>query len=238
MMPRTANADTPAERPYFTREDFERICQDALQQVHLLPSEPAPVRIDRFVEKRFKVQLSYEPLPAGVLGFTLFGPNGVEEIVVSSALDEAGTQVAERRIRTTLAHECGHGLLHAQLFVPGRKSGPILEDAPLGCTPKILCRHGGIPISAASGTPRSPYRWWEYQANQSMSALLLPKSLVYKALEPKLVPRGIFGTPTLPEDRREATIRLLARTFDVNPVVAELRLETFFPFAADQQLTF
>lgn len=233
----TLNACTDAKRPYFETEDFERICQDALQQVHLLPIEPSPVRIDRFVEKRFRVQPSYEDLPAGVLGFTLFGPNGVEEIVVSKALDEAGTQVAERRLRTTLAHECGHGLLHAQLFAPGLRAAPIFEDDLIGCTPKILCRHGGIPVSADWRSDGPPYRWWEYQANQAMSALLLPKSLIYKALDPTLVPRGVLGTMVLPADRRQAAIRLLASTFDVNPVVADLRLEALFPAATADQLT-
>ena len=85
------------EKPFFKTEDFERICQDELEQHGLLPPHPAPVRIDRFVEKRFNIQPSYEDLPVGLLGFTLFGPEGVEEIVVSKALDEEGTQSAERR---------------------------------------------------------------------------------------------------------------------------------------------
>lgn len=237
MTARTWKSGTDAKRLYFAAEDFERICQEALQQVQLLPVDPSPVRIDRFVEKRFRVQPSYEDLPAGVLGFTLFGPSGVEEIVVSRALDEAGTQVAERRLRTTLAHECGHGLLHAELFVPGPPGAPIFEDDLIGSTPKILCRHGEIPVSEDWRSQRPPYRWWEYQANQAMSALLLPKSLVYKALESRLVSRGAFGTLVLPADQRQAAIRLLARTFDVNPVVADLRLEALFTAAAADQLT-
>lgn len=232
-----ATANTAAKRPFFTSEDFERICQDALQQEHLLPSEPAPVRIDRFVEKRFKIQPSYEDLPDGVLGFTLFGPKGVEEIVVSKSLDEAGTRVAERRLRTTLAHESGHGLLHAPLFVPSVRSDLLFEDPIIGRTSKILCRHGAISRSEASPTRRSPSPWWEYQANRAMGALLLPKSLVQNVLASSLVHRGVFATPVLPANRREATIRLLANTFEVNPVVAELRLEALFPAVAFRQLT-
>ena len=72
------NAGPFMEKPFFKPEDFERICKDELQQHGLFPSEPAPVRIDRFVEKRFNISPSYEDLPVGLLGFTLFGPKGVE----------------------------------------------------------------------------------------------------------------------------------------------------------------
>ena len=225
------------EKPFFKREDFEKICRDELEQHGLFPSEPAPVRIDRFVEKRFNIQPSYEDLPLGLLGFTLFGPKGVEEIVVSKALDEEGTQSAERRLRTTLAHESGHGLLHAHLFAFGSRPDSLFGDALDDRAPKILCRSGGISGSETTRMRKPPYQWWEYQANQAMGVLLLPKSLVQTALAPTLTPQGVLGTPVLPANQREAAIRLLADTFDVNPVVAKLRLEALFPVAAEGQLT-
>ena len=175
----------------------------------------------------------------GLLGFTLFGPKGVEEIVVSKALDEESTQIAERRLRTTLAHESGHGLLHAHLFAFGTPPDSLFGDALDARTPKILCRIGDI---SGSETPRMqkqkpPYRWWEYQANQAIGALLLPKSLVQPALASILRPQGVLGMPVLPANLRPAAIRLLADTFNVNPVVAKLRLEALFPLAAEGQLT-
>src|SRR5215469_3466455 len=109
------------EQPYYALSEIEAICTDELQKLSLLPLEPSPIRIDRFVEKRFQVQPRYENLPRGLLGFTRFGPKGVEEVVVSKALDDEGTQSAERRLRTTLAHESGHGLLHAHLFALGAR---------------------------------------------------------------------------------------------------------------------
>ena len=225
------------KKPFFTHEDLERICRDALEQHGLFPSEPTPVRIDRFVEKRFNILPSYEYLPMGLLGFTRFGPKGVEEIVVSKTLDEAGTQIAERRLRTTLAHESGHGLLHAHLFAFGTPPDSLFGDALADRTPKLLCRSGGIPSSETSRTRKQSYRWWEYQANQAMAILLLPRSLVQAALASILTPRGVFATPTLPANRRDAAIRLLADAFDVNPVVAKLRLEVLFPAAVEAQLT-
>ena len=70
-----------------------------------------------------------------------------------------------------------------------------------------------------------------------MGVLLLPKRLVQAALAPTLAPQGVLGIPGLPVNRREAAVRLLADTFDVNSVVATLRLETLFPSTAERQLT-
>src|SRR2546422_8265658 len=115
-----------AERPYYELNEIERIRTEELHEVGLYPSRPEPVRVERFIEKRFHVSPTYEELPDGILGYTRFNRDGVEAIVVSCALCEEGTRAAERRINTTLAHEGGgHGLLHAYLFVIGTESGSI-----------------------------------------------------------------------------------------------------------------
>ena len=168
---RTRNRALP-ERPFYREEEIERICEDALRSVSLLPDCPSPIRIDRFIEKKF-VAPSYEDLPEGVLGFTTFGLTGVQAVCVSRQLDDGG-KVGERRVRTTLAHEGGHGLLHAHLFAL-RDVEPLFGDVSDPAKPKVLCRE------EASGTSRGPGydgRWWEFQANTAMGCLLLPKALV------------------------------------------------------------
>ena len=70
-----------------------------------------------------------------------------------------------------------------------------------------------------------------------MGALLLPKLLVTKALEPRLRVQGMLKQPILPGERREDGARILADAFDVNPIVAKIRIETLYPSAADRQLT-
>ena len=126
------------ERPFYTQSDIENMCLDELSRAELLPSKPAPIRIERFIEKRFKVSPSYEDLPDGVLGLTKFTDKGVREIVVSRALEEEGSEVAERRIRTTLGHETGHGLLHSHLFVLALNEQPMFGDFSDPKKPKVL----------------------------------------------------------------------------------------------------
>jgi hypothetical protein len=155
-----------SEQPYYTDAEIERTCSDELYGVGLYPKTPEPIRIDRFVEKRFGVSIEYDDLGSGVLGFTQFGKAGVKAVVVSRALDEEGTAVGERRIRSTLAHEAGHGLFHAHLFVLSGQCALFPEGT--GEKPRVLCR------DERPSTGNS-YRgqWWEYQANRAIGALLM-----------------------------------------------------------------
>ena len=218
------------ERPHFEPSEIDRICVDELRKQGLYPSSPEAIRVDRFVEKRFGVVPLYEDLPDGVLGFTKFGDKGVEAIVISAALDAAGGQVAERRVRTTLAHEAGHGLLHAYLFALAEQ--PLhLFDADSQSAHKILCRD-------VQGEERRSRvydgRWWEFQANRAMGGLLCPRALVNETLKPFLVSTGSLGAVTLDEARREGAARILADIFDVNPVVAKIRINELYPVETGQ----
>ena len=225
-----AQSGLTSKPPYFKPSQIDEICADELRKEDLLPSSPAAVRIDRFIEKRFGVSPQYEDLPHGVLGFTKFNKNGVEAIVISAALDAQGGKVAQRRVRTTLAHEAGHGLLHAYLFA--------LDDKPLHLFDKeshtehqILCRD--VPDEEQKPR-RYDGRWWEFQANRAMGGLLCPRALVHEAIRPFLVPSGMLGVEILDEKRREEAIRTLADIFDVNPVVARIRTNELYPAETGQ----
>jgi len=216
--------------PYFTSTQIDNMCCDELRGAGLFPSSPEPIRIDRFIEKRFKVSPQYEDLPDGILGFTRFGKNGVKAVVISAALDAEGGKAAARRVRTTIAHEGGHGLLHAHLFA--------LNEIPLHLFDKdshsrdqILCRdvHGD-----EKKAHRYDGRWWEVQANRAMSGLLCPRPLVLEAMKPFLSPAGLLGVQVLEENRREEVARALAEIFDVNPAVTRIRIGELFPRQAGQ----
>jgi hypothetical protein len=216
--------------PYFTASQIDNLCCDELRGVGLLPSTAEPIRIDRFIEKRFNVAPEYEDMPDGILGFTRFGRNGVKAVVISAALDAEGGKVAERRIRTTMAHEGGHGLLHAHLFA--------LDEMPLHLFDKdshsadqILCRdvHGD-----EKKVHRYDGRWWEVQANRAMSSLLCPRPLVQEVMKPFLAAAGLLGAEVLPENRREEAVRALAHIFNVNSAVTRIRIGQMYPAQTGQ----
>jgi hypothetical protein len=223
------------ERPFFTLKEIEDVCLEALTLAQLLPSEPGPVRIERFIEKKFGVTPNYEVLPEGVLGFTRFGPKGVEAVMVSKALAEDITKTSDRRVTTTLAHEAGHGLLHSYLFVLGDQTAPLFDGEVQPDSPKIMCRQGSVLKDVGQGAYDG--RWWEYQANQAMGALLLPRALVAQCLRPILVATGSLGNPVLKTAHRAKAIQLLSESFQVNPIVARIRLDQLHPEKDERQLT-
>lgn len=224
-----------ADRPYFTDDLMDRIAVDELRGVGLLPSSPEAIRIERFVEKRFALcAVQYEALDGGILGYTQFGPRGVEAIIVSRALSEATTRVAERRINSTLAHEAGHGLLHTSLFKLDCFPLSLFGDADVTHA-RILCRDG--QRNGLSARPQYDGRWWELQANRMIGALLLPRPLVQICLHELLVPQGLLGPDVLPHQARPRAARMLADVFDVNSQVAEIRVEMLFAKPDATQLT-
>jgi hypothetical protein len=195
-----------------------------------------PIRIERFIRKRFGITEEYEDLPDGVLGFTKFGPRGVEAVVVSRALADDGSVAGVRRLSATFGHEAGHGLLHGHLFVVDAQPQSLFGD---DCDPdirRVLCRNV-TSVRTEQGQNRYDGRWWEFQANQAMGALLLPRRLVGKCLNGLLVATGSLGAHTLPAGRREAAARMLADVFEVNPAVGRIRIAELYPAAGEGQLT-
>jgi hypothetical protein len=209
-------------RPFYEDKDIERICEDELRLVNLLPPEPAPVRIDRFIEKRFRVIPEARDLPPGVLGYTTFTASGVKEIVIAASLELDDNTTNQRRARTTFAHEAGHGLLHAHLFATTTHQQQL--TGATSTNPQVMCRNEVLDRETAYDG-----RWWEFQANQAMGALLLPQRLIHIAIAPFLTAEGQLGLTSLLAANREPAARHLSDIFDVNPVVARRRLDTLFP---------
>ena len=219
-----------SERPYYTADEVERICVDSLREVGLYPSEPEPIRIDRFIEKRFKVVPEYEDLGPDVLGMAKFGTNGVQGIVVAKTLDDENSKANERRIRSTLAHEGGHGLLHIHLFAFEADRLLFGENTPSG--PVVLCRD----ISGSQRSSKYSGQWWEFQANMAIGSLLMPRALVTKAIDKYMAPSGQLGLQVIDDRYRRVAINDLAEIFDVNPVVASIRIDEMFPLNRSGQM--
>lgn len=219
------------EKLFFSKEEIDRICCEALAEVGLLPTEPSPIRVDRFVEKKFKSSIEYTDFSDGVLGCTVFDKEGtVKGVGVSASLDD-GTQTGGRRVRSTLAHEAGHGLMHQILFIEegGQLRLPQNENFDLRNS-RIMCRSTDFEQGGSSG------RWWEYQANRAIGGLLLPKQLLELALGQFLKNAGSMGRKCLLPDTFAKAKVLVADTFDVNPIVAEIRLKESYIGSGQMEL--
>ena len=217
----------------FDLDEIDDICAEALEKSGYLPNKPEPVRIDRFVEKYFQCNAGYESLPSGVMGYTLFDKTGkVLEVRISDKLED-GKQASERRVRSTWAHEGGHCLLHPSLFIetPGQSSFSQTEGKNSNIEGrKILCRDNDVKAAGK----KYDGRWWEWQANRCIGGLLLPKRLVTECLSDLLVESVVTRSPSLPPAKRSLAEKQVSDTFDVNPVVARIRLLEMFPDSRGQ----
>lgn len=209
------------KRPYFSSEQIEQICTRELSSVGLLPEEPTAIRIDRFLEKRFGITHEYEELPDEVLGYTRFGRLGAQAVVLNRSLEEGASQPAQRRARTTLAHEAGHIILHSELLAAPEHVQLTLLGESQATDSSTICR-GDFETTLRQGTYNGD--WREYQANMVIGPLLLPRNLVAKAVERLVVTSGYAGLAILDAVRREVAVKMLAEIFDVNPIVARIRI--------------
>ncbi|SRR5581483_2883372 len=223
----------PFERQLrFSTEEIDAMCVDALRTADLLPNKPEPIRIERFIEKHFDCRVSYEDLGIGVMGCTVFRADGsVEAVLISNRIDD-GCESSSRCVYSTLAHEGGHGLMHASLFIVNSNQRRL--DIPTAANSnidfakrRILCRESDVrPVSKNRGYDG---RWWEWQANRAIGGFLLPRFLVQQATSQFTEVSSVTRSPSLPNVRRVEAERELATIFDVNPVVARIRLEELFP---------
>lgn len=131
------------------------------------------VDIDAFIERHLGIVPDFVPLPAGVQGATEFFSNGSVKVKIAADLSERAEYDAgaEHLLRTTLAHESVHVLLHRILFL--NASGTLFGGKD---SRRELCRDVRFVASGYTG------EWWEWQANRGMGALLLPRSEVVTAI--------------------------------------------------------
>jgi hypothetical protein len=221
-------------KPFFPEARIERICTEALEAEGLMPTEPEAIRIDRFIEKRFAITIGYDDLQCrfgkGVMGACGFDRDGrVSEILLEITLEEEGSKLAGKRVRSTAAHEGGHGLLHGALFAERyaaeeqMKQGIVKVDECAGVMHNgFACRNLG---DAAPNGRR--FDWWEVQANMAMAALLLPRKLVdpfVREIMSDPLPKHAW-TGKRPDWQLKDVSGMVADKFDVSISMATYRIQ-------------
>jgi hypothetical protein len=153
-------------RLWYDEAEIEGICRRELELAGWPAVADGPATdVDTFIERRLGLAPDYVWLPRDVLGATEFTAKGAVRLQISAelCLQAEREPSAERLLRSTLAHEAAHVLLHRTLFLSESRS---LFSGLSSRTE--LCRTVGVPAAGYTG------EWWEWQANRGMAALLLP----------------------------------------------------------------
>ncbi len=222
----TPGKEYPFQLYFSELDEIDRICLAALRQQNLLPEVPAPIRIDRFIEKQFGCPLTFDDMDPGFLGCCVFNPTGlVERIAIARFLGEDERPIAQRRVRSTYAHEAGHGLLHGCLFVEEQTPDLFTNHHEEKQRRRFLCRDGEV---GQLSDRCYDGKWWEFQANRAIGGLLLPKLLVAEAVKPFAKVISPLGALVLEDSRREAAVHEVAAIFEVSQAAARFRLGEIF----------
>lgn len=233
--------------PFFQPQEIETIAADDLRSLGLMPDRPSEVNVDQAVVKLFGFDPVYEDAGAGVLGFIRFGTAKPEKILLHSSLAEIGDITLERRRRSTLAHECGHGRLHVGPFtelMQAKKAGHGTERVR---DPRhhanFICRSDDVRDNECEKPPAvaGPARWErmaEWQANRYMACMLAPADLVRMAVADLLAVDSVATVIALDATGRAALAPEISRCFNVSRELAGIRLEELFPASGAQRVLF
>jgi hypothetical protein len=157
-------------RLWYEESEIEAIAARELRRAGrpTLPGRRA-TDVDAFLELHLGIVPEYTWLPRGVLGATEFTARGEVRLQVAAELSRRADRdpAAEKLLRSTLAHEAAHVLLHRLLFL--KESRDIFGGL---ASRSELCRSVGVPRPGYQG------EWWEWQANRGMAALLLPAGAI------------------------------------------------------------
>ena len=211
----------------FLRQEFipgRQIARIALEQLttcRLLPDSPGPIAVEKFCDRKWGVPEDYEAMETEVMGFTSFTHKGFDQIVINTALGEDRSATGRRRMRSTLAHEIGHGILHENLYAEKlafeRAQGELFAEMNPRAQSAIVCRNTDI-----FGEPNKS-RWWEIQANKFMAAMLLPELLFLQVVVPAL--SDYHDANASPKEGVLRCIATVSDTFNVSQQMARIAVE-------------
>lgn len=221
-------------KSYFADDEFEVMMDQLREQVGSeCFAEGQGINVDLVLLRCFDAEADYVNLAPNTLGRTRFAPDGKVQVQVSRDLAELAetNKTARRRLRTTAAHECGHISCHRQFFLRDCETLSLfIDDEPAKPEHAILCRNETVGKHAYNG------EWWEFQANQCMAALLLPKQLVVPRVEAALARCGLESFEcAIREDRAETILLELSNQFDVSLEATFYRLQDFGYVPAETQ---
>ena len=214
----TGPSESRIEPPFYSREYLEELCERTLTEfcMETYGQELTPLPTDvltQLLERYTSILNLYAELDDGINGVTtMFGSERLPRVDIAAELSRQWFR--ENRLRTTLAHELAHVLLHsplwrAQCIAAGQKGEALIAQA---------CRRETIEDNA----PRCDRIEW--QAGYLCGALLMPKRRIDLLVARFL--STLSGSPVLVAGSADAEelVERVTIGFRVSRLAARVRL--------------
>ncbi len=219
------------ERLHFCRRDIQDIIRGELRAAKCWPAEPSPIRLEEYLLVRHGIEPQpLRPVTTGMLGLADLQTPARPAIFIAPAVMDGPEHV----YRSTVAHEIGHLMLHAQLYVDSRFTLALARwrqgDANNGT---ITCLARDISETPRGGyNSADPFAHIEHQANIAMVELLTPQMLLKRCVVNWTSSRPMRGggiETVFDEARRREAVTCISTTFNVSPTLASFRLNEIHP---------
>ena len=193
-----------SERPHYDPPALDQQCESVVRDflADKYGRSRYPVSTDDLtvlIEQHVRDLDQFADLAADIEGRTTFHPPDQPDVAINLRLQD---ERYVNRLRTTLAHELGHVLLHSFIWA----FAATRDDR------SFLCNRDQV-IGASAGD------WMEWQAGYASGALLVPK----RALA-KLIGEPDDSWPAQDSEVGRELISRVQRDFEVSDAAARVRL--------------
>lgn len=206
------------ERPHYEPKElemqFERLVIDFLRTKYGKVEFPFKTDDITLLIERDVLDLDQyadlTPYGDDVEGMTQFKRDAKPDVFISKNVHRH-----ENRLRTTLAHEYGHVILHSYLFKLGQRRLRLGLNQSASA---IYCKRGTM-LGAKK------VDWMEWQAGFASGVVLMPKTYVHTVVAPIRQRLGVFGAAEQGTDAGHLMIRAVMNSFMVSREAAIVRLK-------------
>lgn len=229
--------------PRVSDAEIERHAIQYLQDYNAdLLKTPQPLNVDDFAEGYFRLHFHYTNLShAGLIwGRMVFNntmiivydpenaraeeePIEADTIVIDNSLLSDDREVM---YRSTVMHECGHSVYHAEYYCIDYSELPIKDNNDIVHLPYTSCKGSDVIGGAFAGKRKKlkiDHDWLEHQAKYFSAATLMPRPAVRSLCkDPKLQAYCFDKHPGFEND---ALIAVAAQKFNVSLTSACIRVK-------------
>lgn len=185
-----------------------------------IPTDKLTIIIERYVDDLdLYADLEKEYGDENIEGVTIFLPFKKPIIKISEKLQKYKSKI--NRLRTTLAHELGHVIIHDPLWQ--REFSKL--QLPFDTTEQRIQICKRKTLFSKDEPNYEHYDWIEWQANYFASALLMPKKAVYKVYRKFTSERKIYFQISDESTEANDLINILSQAFQVSTEAVKVRLK-------------